>query len=523
MARVWSEKQKAVFTWFSLIVRGVVEHLIVRARAGTGKTTTILEALSYIPKGLTVLVCAFNKSIADEFVKKIAEKNGIVNPDPSKPYLLARAVKEATGVTAQTLHSAGNQCITAMWPGLRIDFSDTRELDLATRVLPYGFGKDNQTILKLVAKLCTKGREIAPHASTPSDLTDVAIKFECEPDDTWAAKGFDLDFVCDYALRAMILAAEEKPVKTGIDGADMIFLPIRKGWLRKTYDVIIVDEAQDMTPAQLEIAQGLCKGRIIVVGDDRQAIYGFRGADADSLDRLKAELNATELPLNTTYRCAQSIVRLAQQYVPDFEAGPNNPEGEITTIGQDKLNVTAELGDFILSRTNAQLVSVAMSLLRNGKRARIKGKDIGKGIAGLVQKFNARSIPELLKKLSAWETREIERLEARYEGRTDSSTFQARIDGVRDQAAMITSLTDGARGVSEVIDRIKSLFTDDGLGNAGVITCSSIHRAKGLEAKRVFILRETLRNHSQEELNLTYVAITRAIETLVWVGEEKAA
>jgi DNA helicase II / ATP-dependent DNA helicase PcrA len=522
--RVWSEKQQNIFAWFADFTLTVIRHLVVRARAGTGKTTTIIEALSHLPKGVKALVCAFNKDIQLELVRKLAEARGITvavsSTDKRYANALRDAVLQATGVNISTLHSAGLAVVSSVWPKLTVDFGDTRARDLARRACP---NDTPESVQKLVAKLCTNGRDQRPHAARGSDLIDLAIKFECEPNEEDTAKGFNVEFVCVHAVKAMILAAAEKPTKTGIDGADMIFLPIRNGWLKKRYDIVIVDEAQDMTVAQLEIAQGLCRGSVVVVGDDKQAIYDFRGADSDSLDRLKTELGANELPLNTTYRCGKAIVEVARQFVPDFEAGENNSEGEVTSIAMGQLTATASLGDFILSRANAPLVSVAMSLLRAGKRARIKGRDIGKGLAILVSKLKARSVPELLERLTTWEEREITRLEARFKGRTDSDAFVARVEGIHDQAAMIASLTDGAESVSAVVERIEALFTDDGMGAAGVITCSSVHRAKGLEAKRVFVLKDTLRYNTQEELNICYVAVTRAIDSLVWVAGKEAA
>ncbi len=50
----------------------------------------------------------------------------------------------------------------------------------------------------------------------------------------------------------------------------------------------------------------------------------------------------------------------------------------------------------------------------------------------------------------------------------------------------------------------------------------SVHRAKGLEWRRVFVLADTLRDDKEEELNIKYVAITRAIDELVWVVKSKA-
>jgi superfamily I DNA/RNA helicase len=495
VARVWSELQEVIFTEF---VDGTT-HIVVRARAGTGKTTSIVEAVRrLLDKHPTrvVIVCAFNKNIADELVTRFVGYNVIV----------------------KTLHAIGLSCVKRFWPDVKVSFGPDRANDLAQRVCGPTAPDD---IKKLVAKLCTKAREIAPHATTGAELLDIAIKFECEPDETWIQNGFGLDYVCDKAAASLEVAANEKPVRTGIDGSDMIFLPVRNHWLHKMCDDVVVDEAQDMTKAQLEIAQGIARGRIVVVGDNKQAIYGFRGADSDSLDRLKSELNAVEHPLNITYRCAQSIVREAQRFVPDFQAGPSNAEGSVEELDFELLTRTASAGDFVLSRVNAPLVSVAMSLLRAGKRTRIAGRDIGAGLISLIKKFKATSVPNLIAKISKWEEREIARLATRFNGKLEHPTYVARADAIHDQAEMLTSLTDNAKNVRDVEERIYALFTDDGLGAAGMITCSSVHKAKGLEADRVFILADTLRLNNDEERNINYVAITRAKSTLVYVTKSE--
>jgi superfamily I DNA/RNA helicase len=71
--------------------------------------------------------------------------------------------------------------------------------------------------------------------------------------------------------------------------------------------------------------------------------------------------------------------------------------------------------------------------------------------------------------------------------------------------------------VRDIESRIYSLFTDDGLGSAGVITCSSVHKAKGLEADNVFVLEGTFRPGKEEENNIYYVAVTRAKNRLIFV------
>jgi superfamily I DNA/RNA helicase len=498
LTRTWSEQQQAIFGWFRTPATDEVSHLVVRARAGTGKTTTIIEAVRYAPEQ-KILLCAFNKRIAEELNARLRESN--------------------PKAEAKTLHAVGLAIVKKYWTNVRVNFSNERADALAQQVCG---SKVPDAIIRLVSKLHSKGREIAPHAKEAGDLIDIALNFECEPDEEWAMQGYDLAFVEQKALEAMELAATVKPVTTGIDGSDMIFLPVRNGWLFPAYDLVVVDEAQDMTVAQLEIARGICRGRIAVVGDDRQAIYGFRGADSGSLDRLKMELNAVELGLNVTYRCGQAIVDLAAELVADFTAGPNNPAGAIEALTYEKLVPTVSNGDFVLSRVNAPLVSIAMGLLRNGKRARIAGRDIGAGLKALVRKLATgtakNSIPQFVAKVGTWEAREVARLEPSLKTVKNPATVEAKIEALRDQAAMLVELADGAASVNDIANRIDALFTDDGLGQAGVITCSSVHRSKGLEANRVFVLAETIRRTTIEEQNIAYVAITRAKSTLVWVA-----
>lgn len=494
--RNWTPQQAGVF---AAVVDGT-GNVIVRARAGTGKTTTILEAVKrYLAKfpGRKVIVCAFNKKIADE--------------------LTARFKKEGVAAEARTLHSLGNAALRRYWPTVRTEGRDNageRKRSLTDAVCKQAVP---DTLKTLVSKLHTLGREVAPLAQSGADLIDLAERFECVPDEQWQAQGWTTERIADYAYRAMVLAAEVKPTFT--DYADMIYLPIRNGWLFGTADLIVVDEAQDMTPAQLIIALGNIKkgGRVVIVGDDRQAIYSFRGADSGCLDRLKAELNADEHGLTETFRCGRVIVAEAATMVPDFTAGATNPEGEILGMTTDEMAAHAAPGDFILSRKKAPTVSTAIRLLRAGKRAHVAGSDIGKGLSDLVARLtkSAKSVPAFLDRLEGWAGKEMARAKT-------TKNPDPLIDEILDKKEMLASLADGARSVDEILDRIAYLFKDDGLGQAGTITVSTIHKAKGLEANRVFILAETLRTGDIEEENLRYVAVTRAKQTLVWVADQAA-
>ncbi len=501
-ARIWSPQQQAIFS-YAIDETG---NLVVVARAGTGKTTTIVEmVIRYLAAhpGRRIVVCAFNTRIKDELVTRF-----VGHP-----------------VDVMTLHGMGNQAVKRYWSGVRINDKRkdpiSRADDLTNRVCGQSVP---DTLKRLISKLHTLARETAPLARHAAELVDLAENFELVPDEQWSEQGWTTERLCGYAIKAMELAAAEKPVRTGIDFADMIFLPIRNGWLFGWADLVIVDEAQDMTVAQLLIARGTVKkngGRMIVVGDDRQAIYGFRGADSGSLARLRAELNAHQLGLTVTYRCGRAIVDVAAQMVPDFQAGPSNPEGEVLGMAIERAVEMAQLGDFVLSRSNAPLIATAMKLLRAGKRTIVAGKkDLGDGLCSLVKKLakSSRSVPEFLTRLDGWTDREVTRAKA---GK-NANAVEARIEEILDRADVLRNLADDARSVTEITDRIEALFTDNGLGAAGVITCSSVHKSKGLEADRVFILADTLRAGDIEEENIRYVAVTRAKQSLVWVGANYA-
>lgn len=471
------------------------ENVIVEAYAGVGKTTTMVTGVRYAPEKNILFTC-FNVKIREAGNRKLKEL-GITN------------------AKFQNLHSIGMQTVGRFWEGVKVGENFERQNNLTNAVCG---GTVPDAIKRIVSKLHTLSREMVPHATQASELFDLAVQFECDPDDSWADKGYDLNFVCRKAVEAMEIAAANKPVDGFIDFSDMIFLPVRNNWLSKIYDMVIVDEAQDLTVAKLEIAQGVCRGRIFIVGDRNQAIYGFAGADTDSLSRLARELNAKTLRLTKTFRCGKAIVAQAQAFVPDFEADVNNGDGEVLDLDSAKLVEFAGPGDFILSRMNAPLVSFAMRLLRAGKRTRIAGRDIGKTLISLIKKFRARSIPELLKSISAWQTKESARLKAKYADKLDSPAYQTRLDAIADQAAMLSEIAESCKGINEVETKVTMLFTDvDGLGDKGVITCSSVHKSKGLEAERVLVLTDTLRDWDQEEKNIQYVAITRAIKTLVYV------
>jgi len=232
-----------------------------------------------------------------------------------------------------------------------------------------------------------------------------------------------------------------------------------------------------------------------------------------------AELDATVLPLSTTYRCPRAVVREANATVPALCAAPEAPEGTVRRAQRAELESSAAPGDFVLSRTNAPLVSLCYAWLSAGVAARIQGRDIGASLTAWFKRHcrSGASAPDAIERIRKWENSECAKLE-----RDERPT-----DAITDKADCLRALLEGCDTVAECVAKCARLFADSAPGAA--IILSSTHRAKGLEADRVWVLRDTYCQQrrdcngnvipvSQEERNLLYVAQTRAMRELVYVN-----
>jgi len=483
--RNWSVQQQAIFEEFA----SGTENVEVLALAGTGKTTTILVGIERAPER-KILLAAFNNIIAGEL------KSRLRNPRAE----------------AKTLHALGNAIIRAHWGNVDLDKVGERGKRLARQAAFETVGAHAPfPAITLIKQLASKGKGICPADTTVEDLIDVAVEFNLAPGWQIEEEGWDIETIARATLRAMDLATRNEGV---IDFDDMIFIPVRLGLANPMYDLVVIDEAQDMNAAQLSLAQSVVtkNGRIFVVGDSHQAIYGFRGADSGCMARLATELKAKILPLTVTYRCGARIVDEARRLVPEFESAPDAFPGEVALCSEHKMFAAAQGGDFILSRKNAPLGPLCLAFLREGRPAMIRGKDIGRGLVSLIRKIDATDLPGLFHGLDEWANKMIESIVAKA---TDNEIDQAKVAFISDQAETIKALAEGASDPAEVSSRLENLFSDEVA--AGKIILSSVHKAKGLEADTVYLLKDTFRSDEGEEGNIKYVAITRAKRRLVWV------
>ncbi len=308
-----------------------------------------------------------------------------------------------------------------------------------------------------------------------------------------------------------------------IDYDDMLYLTLIQNIRLWQNDWVFVDEAQDTNPVQRALLKRMVRpgGRLVAVGDDRQGVFLFRGATADALDQIQAEWNAKILPLTTSYRSCRAVEPLVRGFVEDFRVHETNAEGVVHQVMPMDLGALRG-GDAVLCRNTAPLVETAYKLIKAGVGAKIVGREIGEGLVSIVNRMKARGIDRLLVKLAEWRDREYAKAVAKgQEGKAE--TVVDKHDAI---VAVIESLQETSRTVPALVTRIRSLFEDDANGGK-IVRLSTVHRAKGLEWDRVFIMQAGLipsvyarrEDQLQQERNLAYVAMTRARKELFIEGE----
>lgn len=204
---------------------------------------------------------------------------------------------------------------------------------------------------------------------------------------------------------------------------------------------------------------------------------------------------------------------------PKFTAAPNAPDGEVLTLTQYRASDFPP-GSACLCRNTAPLVGMAYGLLKRDVPCRILGRDIGLQLITIVKKLRAQTIDQFFERLELWKSREVEK--AYKEDRSPESILD-QYDCLR---MFADNLDEDSRSVASLIAKIELMFEDAGTsGSASKVTLCTIHKSKGLEWRTVFILdwhlcpsRYAMQAWQiQQERNLQYVAVTRTLDTLVFI------
>jgi len=461
----------------------------------THNTSTIVEAVKLLPNDKSIMFLAFNKHIQEELKAKL--------PEYVRCYttygLGVAAIKRKYGDKIQFDEFKADKIIqkkSKSWD-LHDELKSEEEIN---------FYLGN---IKKLVNLCR--------------LT-LTLKSEYIP---YISERYDIPLGKPKDIKRVLKVLDEMTTdRKTYDYTDMIFLPAIDSsiWMFQQ-DYVFVDEIQDLNKCQIRIIEKILKrnkstnkytGRLIGVGDFFQGIYGFNAADEKSFEWFEKFPNTKVLPLSTSFRCSKAVIRKAQEIVPDIKALDDAPEG---VVRDGSVLTEAQSGDFVLCRTTMPLVKLFFEFLTQNRKAVIKGSDIGLHLIELIGSIN--NIDLLV---SFWDG---ELLKFRKDLKSEGILNPSEHSGYAVLEDKVTTLLFLARLSESIVDlkyKIKTIFTDEIQG----IVLSTVHKIKGLEANRVFIIRPDLLPMQNvkpwqflQEKNLEYVAITRAKLELIYDREWK--
>ena len=281
--------------------RAAVEHeggpLLVLAGAGTGKTTTLTARVGrLLERGVPahrVLLLTFTRRAAAEMLGRAARDRR------QKPW-------------GGTFHSVAHRIVAANAAALGLP-GDFAVIDPADAADLLDLVREEQGLARAGRRTPRKGLLLDLYSrsvNTGRPLSETLS--ETAP---WAA---DLLEPVAGVIKAYVARKRSRAL---LDFDDLLLYwraAVRDEVLGRRlaglFDAVLVDEYQDVNQLQVDIVHGLCAGDTVLtaVGDDAQAVYGFRGASARHILDLPAQFpGTTVVRLVRNYRSSQPILDLA--------------------------------------------------------------------------------------------------------------------------------------------------------------------------------------------------------------------
>lgn len=260
------------------------------------------------------------------------------------------------------------------------------------------------------------------------------------------------------------------------------------------YDIIYLDEAQDSNSTTLDIIKRQSDCKVVYVGDTFQSIYQWRGA-VNAMQEIVAPCSI----LSKSFRYGKAIADIASWVIDDAISvkGSDDIDSKVIT-SQDELPSNKYT---MIFRTNAELLSKAVNLISKGKNV-----------------FISVDVKNFIKKLESAENLYNARLkEVKHEDITMFSCWSDLVVAAEDDPEL--------KRVSRIIDSRQTFKFINALGDVQKVSSSAdiilttAHKSKGMEWDHVvlandFKMDSVIESTNQEEVNLFYVACTRAIKVL---------
>lgn len=459
------------------------DNLLVSALAGAAKTST-LEMIAVALSNIPILSIAFNKRIADEMKLKLpsnvkAQTINSVGAGVWAAFVGKKSLAVDKGKSYGILKLLVDSLHRSLLEGAYEDFSNMLQTIRAAKVNgyipPMSFGAKNS--------LMTEEEFFSRIEDTPSDL--------------------HIRLVNDTLMKTI-----QQGYAGTIDFDDQIYLPTLFGGTFPTFPLVMVDEAQDLSPLNHIMLRKLVVKRLIAVGDALQSIYAFRGALSNSMDALRETFKMRELGLSISFRCPQRVVEAARFRAPHMQWAPGAKLGEVQTLPHWRASDIPD-GAAIVCRNNAPLMSCALKLIQAGRGVKLVGTELGPQLVKALKRLGPEDMTQqqVFEAIDNWERERL--LKTR-----NASLAHDKADCLRVFAAFGDSL--GA-----AIAYAEHIFAA-----AGPVQLLTIHKAKGLEWSTVYFLEPDLipsqyaitQEEFTQELNARYVAITRAKENLYMVN-----
>jgi len=273
-------------------------HALVLAGAGCGKTKTIIARAQYLIENISpperLQILTFTRRSASEIIERV--KSGLGN--------------KAQGLKASTFHT---WCMSLI----------RRAPDLFGCQNCSVIDRDDQlTMFRLLRASSPDAKNaLLPKAADLCDLYSFARNTRKSLRLTLEQRHPESLDIFDSIAEIVTSYEDRKESRNYLDYDDILDVVAKqigqqdavREWVSSKYDEILVDEFQDTNPIQWDILKPLSDSiRLFCVGDDAQSIYGFRGADFETIHSFGNRVNgSTVLNLSTNYRSTQEILDIS--------------------------------------------------------------------------------------------------------------------------------------------------------------------------------------------------------------------
>lgn len=484
-------------------------NLLIEALAGTGKTTVLRQVIRAFKDAFpnsTIRYLVFNKRNEQEF---------LTYPESKLPGVSAKTIN-ACGCEVSKPYVRYAQTKSGYKTGdiLKAKFLQTGMKEAQAEPLSFKLMHRYESAFSILKNNLVHN---------PEDLTDEVFDRLSDLYDFYYPSFEELERLDINPKIFFLDCYNETHFTKTFDFTDQYYRPVRFGWeLEEKFDLVLVDEVQDQSLANIEFIRTLGK-RFIFCGDKNQCIYGFKGANPDNIKYLEETFDCLAFPLTINWRCSQAVILAAQEFTPLIKASPFASAGEVSTITRAEFEKLTRPGDLVLCRTNAPCLEFAINLMLEGKKVAIYGREFADGMQ--------RAFKDISKNVSMSLTSFENTTKAYYNSRLRRAKSKKAKMELEDQFSAFLTLIASQKDFFSVKNLLTSLFKrdlEDSLSESKyTVSFSSIHRSKGLEFPNVFLIRPDQLPHPfvnpankfqfQQEINLEYVAITRTQQNFYYV------